>query len=104
MFRAFVTMIVFIAGLQGAVSGDARLETILFGEASEAHPRHSEGSIIELKDGSLLIAWQEYLPGNTGDSDFSPNCIATMRSSDGGRTWRDRQVLVETPEGDTNSY
>ncbi|GMW02106.1 MAG: hypothetical protein AMXMBFR84_32420 [Candidatus Hydrogenedentota bacterium] len=84
--------------------GAPKIDTVMFAEATEGHPRHSEAAIVELSDGSLFIAWQEYRQGGTGDSDFSPNCIASKRSVDGGYTWQDYRVLIETPEGSTNCY
>ena len=97
-----------IAALSVALSASgepgSELKTMMFAEASAEHPRHSEAAIVEAADGTLLIAWQEYKPGGTGDSDLSPNEIACMRSSDGGHTWSDRKTLVSTPPGHTNCY
>ena len=55
-------------------------------------PRMTEGSIVELRDGSLLFATTEFYEG---DSDFSRARIVAKTSTDGGRTWGSRRVLQE---------
>ncbi|MEX2558629.1 MAG: sialidase family protein [Pirellulales bacterium] len=81
----------------------AGIEIVTVAEATDEHPRHSEGSAVELKDGSLLLVWQEFSPGS-GDSDFFPSRLAARTSRDGGRTWGDHRVLVETRPGDVNVF
>jgi sialidase-1 len=80
------------------------LETHFFARATAEHPRHSEAAVIELKDGSLFIAWQQYNPGHKGDSDFAPNHILSRVSQDGGRTWGDERMLVRTGPDEINVY
>jgi sialidase-1 len=72
--------------------------------ASPENPRNSEAAIVERRDGSLLLVWQEYLASERGSEDDAPNRLAAMVSHDGGRTWTDRRVLVETAPGDVNVY
>ena len=60
--------------------------------ASERNPRYSEGSIVVLRDGSLLYATTEFLGGG---SDFSSARIVARSSRDGGRTWSAPRVLQE---------
>jgi sialidase-1 len=60
--------------------------------ASAEHPRYSEGSIVELHDGSLLYATTEF-SGTT--SDFARAHIIAKASKDGGRTWGPARVLQE---------
>lgn len=79
-------------------------EILVVRQADEEHPRHSEASIVELTDGGLWLVWQEYLPSELGGSDGAPNRLSALRSDDGGRTWSDHRVLVETPPGDVNVY
>lgn len=81
------------------------LKYVTIAQASRKdHPRHSEPAMIELRDGSILIAWQEYLASNAGSEDNAPNRIAAMTSRDGGLTWGEHRVLVETPPGEVNVY
>lgn len=60
--------------------------------ATEAHPRYSEGSIVELADGALLYATTEFAGG--AEDDASARIVA-RRSSDGGRTWGPQRTLQE---------
>lgn len=60
--------------------------------ATDEHPRNSEGDVIVLKDGSLLVGWTEFQKAN---SDFTTAHIAGRTSSDGGKTWGEKFVLRE---------
>jgi sialidase-1 len=58
--------------------------------ATKEHPRYTEGSILELADGSLLYAATEFAGSG---SDFSKAHIVGRRSVDGGRSWQAPRVL-----------
>jgi sialidase-1 len=77
---------------------------ITIAEASDQHPRHSEPAMIERRDGTLLLVWQEYLKSSKGTEDDAPNRIVSMTSRDGGHSWSDHQVLIENTPGDVNVY
>lgn len=73
--------------------------------ATAARPRSDHSSIVELRDGRLMIAYIEFCGGeDLIGHDHAPSNIVTMISSDGGRTWGERRVLVETNPGDCNVY
>lgn len=72
--------------------------TSLIGEVSAEYPRHSEGDIIELKDGTLLLGWTRFTGGR---SDHATAHIAAVTSRDGGRSWSEPYVLQENT-GDQN--
>ena len=57
------------------------------------HPdkRDTEGDIVVLEDGSLLLAWSDFY--TEGWHDGSACRISMRRSMDGGRTWRPIEVL-----------
>jgi len=63
--------------------------------ATEAIPRHSEASAVQLRNGDLLLAWSKFV----GRGDNAKGHIAGMSSSDGGHTWHDERVLVENSAG-----
>lgn len=63
--------------------------------------RNSEAALLELDDKRILAIWPEFLKGE-GDSDFFPSRLAAMTSSDGGRTWGNRRVVVKPGEGELN--
>ncbi len=56
------------------------------------NPRNSEASIVELKDGKLLLAYSDFYGGERDDS---PGRISGKISEDGGRTWIDRFTLQQ---------
>ena len=60
--------------------------------ATDQHPRITEGSIIELADGSLLFAVSEFIRGT---ADAASAHIVARRSTDQGRTWGPKRVLQE---------
>ena len=79
-------------------------EIITVCKADEDLPRHSEASIIELKDSSLLMAWQRFERSQFGSGDEAPSTISLMNSSDGGRTWNNFRIAVDREEGFVNVY
>lgn len=60
--------------------------------ATAAHPRYSEGSIIVLRDETLLFAITEF---SEGSGDDAASRILARASSDGGTTWGEPRVLQE---------
>jgi sialidase-1 len=60
--------------------------------ATAENPRYSEGSIIALRDGSLLYATTEFIGGG---ADHATARIIARTSQDRGRTWGEPRVLQE---------
>lgn len=60
--------------------------------ATPENPRNTEGSVVELKDGTLLLAWSRFY-GGTDDANGAE--IAGITSGDGGRTWSEPFVIQE---------
>jgi len=85
-------------------SGNKGPEIVTVAVASDEHPRHSEGTVVERADGSLMLVWMEYTRNRWGSADFAPNRLAAMVSHDHGRTWGDPRVLVDRDAGDVNVY
>ena len=79
-------------------------EIITICKADEKLPRHSEASIVELNDSSLLIAWQRFEQSKFGSGDEAPSTISFMDSADGGRTWGNFRVAVERGDDCVNVY
>ena len=70
-------------------------------ETTPEYTRNSEGDVIELDDGRLLLVYMEF----TGDgSDVAQTRFAAKASSDGGLTWDKHRVITETAPGDVNVY
>ena len=80
------------------------VQRVSLAAASEAFPRHSEPTFIERRDGTLLVAWQEFLGSAHRAEDTAPSRIALMESHDEGRSWHSHRVIVETEPGDVNVY
>lgn len=59
-------------------------------QATAKQPRYSEGSIIALRDGSLLYATTEFVGGA---ADHATATIVGRVSTDGGRTWGGQRLL-----------
>jgi len=80
-------------------------EIITVCKADQDFPRHSEATIIELEDSSLLMAWQRFEKSQHGSGDQAPSTIPLMNSSDGGRTWDNFRIVAERrDETSTNVY
>lgn len=60
--------------------------------ATKQNPRYTEGSIIELDDGTLLYAVSEF---SGSGADHATAQIIARSSTDGGRTWTKARVLQE---------
>lgn len=58
--------------------------------------RHSEGDIIKLKDGRLMLMWSRMMGSN---SDDAKSHICRRYSSDNGKTWTDDEEVFATPNG-----
>ena len=64
--------------------------------ATPANPRYTEGSVVELLDGSLLFATTEFF---SSGSDFAKAHIVAKRSADGGQSWSKSRVVQENTGG-----
>ncbi len=98
------TMVFGVCLLLGRFAQAKEPERFLFAKADDKLVRHSEGSAVELKDGRLLLIWQEFRKGPKGDSDYYPARLVSKSSRDDGRTWGDYQVRVEIAPGDLNVF
>ncbi len=77
---------------------------VIIAAADAEHPRNSEAGMIERRDGSILLGYQEYMAGPEGGEDNGKNQLVTVVSRDGGLTWGGKRVLVTNEPGDVNVY
>ncbi len=56
------------------------------------NPRHTEGDIVVLRDGRLLLAWSDF---HGGSEDHAAGRISARISGDEGLTWGERFTLQE---------
>jgi len=66
----------------------------------ENNPRNSEGDFVTLNDGRILFVYSHYT--GTSNSDHAPAYLAGRYSSDGGKTWTQKDQLIVEREGDMN--
>jgi len=66
---------------------------------SRSNRRNSEATVIDLSDGSLLLAYTRF---RAGVHDLSPADIVTCVSSDGGKTWTDPHVVAKGDDATGN--
>ena len=77
---------------------------IVIARACANNPRNSEAGMVELRDGSILLGYQEYIAGPLGGEDNGINQLVTVVSRDGGLNWGDKRVRVTNNPGDVNVY
>jgi len=83
-------------GYRSGVTHFLKKDGIFWSVVSDrSHPdkRDTEGDIVVLADGSLLLAWSDFY--TQGWDDGSPCRISMRRSRNGGRTWGPIEVLQE---------
>ena len=59
--------------------------------------RNSEGDLLRLEDGSLLLVWTAFEDGTGGDHD--PASLVSIRSTDGGVRWSSPRTVVSATDG-----
>ena len=74
-------------------------ELLLHVKPTAQYPRYGEGSVVELKDGSLFLCYTRF---ERGSSDDSVADICSRTSKDGGKTWGRTRVLVSRAEAKEN--
>jgi sialidase-1 len=74
-------------------------ETVLNLTASTENPRNTEGAMVTLKDGRILLVYSRF-EGTA--SDHAPARLMGRFSADGGKTWTHEDHLVLEREGDMN--
>jgi len=63
------------------------------------NPRNSEGGFITLKDGSVLFVYTHF---ESGGGDYSSAQLTSRISTDGGKTWSQKDKIVVSNEGAMN--
>ena len=82
-----------------SLSGGKTIVTVA--KSTREYTRKSEGDVIELDDGRLLLVYMEF-SGN--GSDFAKTRLVAQESLNGGRAWGRHRVIAETEAGDLNVY
>jgi len=87
-----------VCGLSAASPSDS-VFTLMVCPTGDQRPRNSEGDVVKLKNGRLLLADSEFV-GADG-SDFGAARLGAKTSRDGGHSWSPPYVLVPN-EGKMN--
>lgn len=66
--------------------------SLMVAPASEGNLRNTEGDIVVLRDGRLLLAWSDFYGGA---EDNATARISAKVSADGGRSWSEKYTLQE---------
>lgn len=104
----FVRTVAFLLCLSSQVPAadetgkERHIETIAcpHGETGPQNTRNSEVSIIELRDGRLLLAYSHFYEGG---EDFSASDIRGKTSADGGQTWS-APFLIQPNDAGMNTF
>src|SRR5687767_1178845 len=64
------------------------------------NPRNSEGDFVKLNDGKILFVYTHFTGGS---ADSASAHLASRISSDGGRTWSERDEPVSAKQGRQNT-
>ncbi len=78
---------------------DLAIEKLMDIEPTPCNPRNSEGAILELADGRLMLAYSRFT-GGAWDDDSAD--IAARFSYDRGKTWDAHDVILIPNEGEEN--
>ena len=70
---------------------DPAIEHLTLRGVDDERVRTDTASVVERKDGSLLVAYHSYSPGPEGGGDFGAAKVYLADSVDDGRTWSERE-------------
>jgi predicted neuraminidase len=95
----FLIFVNFSCNEKNSVPVKIEKEITLRLEPKDGNPRNSEGDFIRLKDGRILFVYTHF---TGGEGDHATAYLAGRVSSDFGKTWTDKDILVLSNEGDMN--
>lgn len=78
------------------------LNTTFVAKADDESPRNSEASVIELKDGRVIIAFSRWHNNDGCTGDVAPSAIVLMDSFDKGKTWVNLRTVADVEGGNIN--
>lgn len=97
--RYFFVFVFLILSWAIAFAGDESMQCVLKLPPSEGNPRNSEGDLIRLADGRLLLVYTHF---TSGAGDHAAAYLAGRYSSDGGRTWSREDATIVANQGKGN--
>jgi sialidase-1 len=73
-------------------------------KTTQSNPRNDTGSVVELRNGNLLVLWHKYEASAEPGHDLAPCRIHAKTSQDQGMTWADERMIVDVAPGDRNVH
>ncbi len=89
-----------VTGAKAQEKYDSNNQLVLQINPGPENPRNSEGDFIGLKDGRILYVYSRFFGGSA--SDHAPAQLMGRYSSDGGKTWTQKDQIIVDKEGDMN--
>lgn len=99
LLSCFVSLLALVSTSILAQNSSIGEELVLDIAASSQYPRNTEGSMVTLKDGRILLVYSRF---EETSSDHAPAKLMGRFSSDQGKTWTKEDHLVLDKEGDMN--
>lgn len=81
---------------------DPSIEHFTLRGVDDERVRTDTASVVERRDGSLLVAYHSYSPGPEGGGDFGAARIYLAESVDDGRSWTNERMMADIAPGDLN--
>jgi sialidase-1 len=104
--RGFLKVGLGLAGLSQisirAAENSSHIRNVEIAKAGPDNPRNDTASVLERRDGSLMVVWHKYSASEIAGSDFGVCRIFSKTSRDGGLTWGQERLLVDVEKGDLN--
>ncbi|HLF34689.1 MAG TPA: sialidase family protein [Cyclobacteriaceae bacterium] len=91
--------LIFVTLLAGFSACSGKPDNALLLDPSPGNPRNSEGDFIQLSDGKTLFVYTHFTEGM---DDYAGAFLAGRYSSDGGKTWTDKDQMILKNEGMMN--
>ncbi len=88
-----------VAGEPSTLPVNAKIQRVLQLPPTNNNPRNSEGDFITLKDGRILFVYTHFIGGA---ADHSSAYLAGRYSSDGGKTWTQKDQTIIENDGKQN--
>lgn len=90
--NSWTAVLIFSAACALSAKSGGGIFTMIVCPAGDQRPRNSEGDVIKLRDGRLLLAYGEFV--GVDGSDFGAARISAKISRDGGHSWSAPFVLM----------
>ena len=84
--------------------GCAQIRYSTIAKSGQTNPRNDTASVVELRNGNLLVLWHKYEVSADMGHDLAPCRIYAKTSRDQGLTWANERMIVDVAPGDRNVH